>query len=227
MSRRGSTDHNTIENGDILNFDTEDLEDALKQHKNHKELFSWIKTFVIAIVIVLVLTQVVIINARVPTGSMENTIMAGDRLIGLRLAYIKGEPQRGDIILFKYPVNESETYIKRVIGEAGDTVTIRDGQIYINDSETPYEEPYLKEEWLLNNDGYVFVVPDESVFVMGDNRNYSEDGRFWAEKAIMEGLADTEQEAEQYSYVSYDKIQGKALFTYFRSFKNLMDTGTE
>lgn len=223
MSRRMHTEQRPdrfYEKG-IIDFDSDDLEQALTKHKNHKELFSWIRTFVIAIAIVLVLTQVVIINARVPTGSMENTIMTGDRLIGLRLAYLKEEPQRGDIILFKYPVNESETYIKRVIGEAGDTVEIKGGHVYINGEETPYEEPYLKEEWLINNDGYVFEVPDDAVFVMGDNRNYSEDGRFWAEKAVMAGLADSTEEAEQYSYVSYDKIQGKALFTYFRSFKNL------
>lgn len=222
MSRRTSR-LDEVES-DIVNFDTEDVETALNEHKTRKEVFSWIRTFVIAIVIVLVLTQVVIINARVPSGSMENTIMTGDRLIGLRLAYLKSEPKRGDIILFKYPVNESETYIKRVIGEAGDTIEITDGNIYINGSETPFEEPYLKEEWLLNNDGYVFHVPEDAVFVMGDNRNYSEDGRFWAEKAVMAGLADTQKEAEPYSYVSYDKIQGKALFTYFRSFRSLMRT---
>ncbi len=220
MSRKESR----LDNFDVMDFDQEDVEVALKEHKNRKEIFSWIRTFVIAIVIVVVLTQVVIINARVPSGSMENTIMTGDRLIGLRLAYINSEPKRGDIVLFKYPVNESETYIKRVIGEAGDTVEITDGNVYINGSETPLDESYLKEEWLLNNDGYVFHVPDDSVFVMGDNRNYSEDGRFWAEKAVMAGLADTEKEAEQYSYVSYDKIQGKALFTYFRSFRSLMQT---
>lgn len=208
----------------VLDLDQEELEDALNKHKNKKEVFSWIRTFVIAIAIVLVLTQVVIINARVPTGSMENTIMTGDRLIGLRLAYISGEPKRGDIILFHYPVDESETYIKRVIGEAGDTIEITDGKIYINGSDTPYEEPYLKEEWLLNNDGYVFHVPEDAVFVMGDNRNNSEDGRFWAGKAVMAGLADTAEEAESYSYVSYDKIQGKALFTYYRSIKNLTRT---
>ena len=220
MSRKASR----LDEADIADFDKEDVEAALNQHKTRKEVLSWIRTFVIAIVIVLVLTQVVIINARVPSGSMENTIMNGDRLIGLRLAYLKSEPKRGDIILFKYPVNESETYIKRVIGEAGDTIEITDGNIYINGSETPLEEPYLKEEWLVKNDGYVFHVPEDAVFVMGDNRNYSEDGRFWAEKAVMAGLADTEKEAEQYSYVSYDKIQGKALFTYFRSFRSLMQT---
>lgn len=220
MSRRDQTD---LEKS-VIDLDQETLEEALDHHKNKKEVFSWIRTFVIAIAIVIVLTQVVIINARVPTGSMENTIMTGDRLIGLRLAYLTSEPERGDIVLFHYPVDESQTYIKRVIGEAGDTIEIKDGEIYINGSDEPYEEPYLKEEWLLNNDGYIFEVPEDAIFVMGDNRNYSEDGRFWAEKAVMAGLADTKAEAEKYSYVSYDQIQGKALFTYFRSFRMLVNS---
>ena len=220
MSRRDQTE---LEKS-VIDLDQEVLTEALNHHKNKKELFSWIRTFVIAIAIVIVLTQVVIINARVPTGSMENTIMTGDRLIGFRLAYLTGEPERGDIVLFHYPVDESQTYIKRVIGEAGDTIEIKDGKIYINGSDEPYDEPYLKEEWLVHNDGYVFEVPEDAIFVMGDNRNYSEDGRFWANKAIEAGLADTKADAEQYSYVTYEQIQGKALFTYFRSFRVLVNS---
>lgn len=185
-----------------------------------KEILSWVKMFAIVIVIVLVVTKCIIINARIPSGSMENTIMTHDRLIGFRFSYWFDDPKRGDIILFKYPLNEKETYIKRVIGEPGDKVEIRQGKVYINDSETPLKEDYLKEDWVWANDGYTFEVPEDCYFVMGDNRNDSLDGRFWANEAIKDGIA-SEQDAEKYSYVKRDEVQGKAIFTYYSSFRLL------
>lgn len=192
-----------------------------KKRAQRKEVFSWIRMFVIVLAVVLVLTNFIIINARVPSGSMENTIMTKDRLIGFRFAYWFSEPERGDIILFEYPVDESQIYIKRVIGLPGETVEIRDGNVYIDGSTTPLEENYLKEEWVWNNDGYVFEVPEGCYFVMGDNRNNSEDGRRWAELALQEGVAATEEEAARYSYVKLDEIKGKAIFTYYSSFRML------
>ena len=119
------------------------LEDEQKRNAR-KEVFSWVRMFATVIVVVFVLTHFIIINAKVPSGSMENTIMTHDRLIGFRFAYWFDEPQRGDIILFEYPVDEKQTYIKRVIGLPGETVEIRDGHIYIDGSEKPLEEDYLK-----------------------------------------------------------------------------------
>ena len=78
--------------------------EAEKKDDMRKEVFSWIRMFVIVIAVVFVLTQFIIINVRVPSGSMENTIMTKDRLIGFRFSYWFDEPQRGDIILFSYPV---------------------------------------------------------------------------------------------------------------------------
>ena len=189
-----------------------------KKGDMRKEVVSWIRMFVIVIAVVFVLTQFVIINVRVPSGSMENTIMTKDRLIGFRFSYWFDEPQRGDIILFSYPVDEKQTYIKRVIGLPGETVEIRDGKIYIDGSSEPLEEDYLKETWTWENDGYTFNVPDGCYFVLGDNRNDSEDGRFWAQIALNEGKASTAEEAEQYSYVKKDEIKGKAIFKYYSKF---------
>lgn len=189
-----------------------------KKGDMRKEVVSWIRMFVIVIVVVFVLTQFVIINVRVPSGSMENTIMTKDRLIGFRFSYWFDEPQRGDIILFSYPVDEKQTYIKRVIGLPGETVEIRDGKIYIDGSSEPLEEDYLKETWTWENDGYTFNVPEGCYFVLGDNRNDSEDGRFWAQIALNEGKASTAEEAEQYSYVKKDEIKGKAIFKYYSKF---------
>lgn len=189
-----------------------------------REIFSWIRMFIIVVAVVFVATRYIIINATIPSGSMETTIMTGDRLIGFRFSYWFSDPERGDIILFSYPVDESQTYIKRVIGLPGETVEIRDGGIYINGSEVPLEENYLPEEWYWENDGYYFEVPEDCYLVLGDNRNDSLDGRFWAEKAMEAGLASTEEEALQYSFVRRDQIKGKAIFTYYNHFSNLTDT---
>lgn len=181
------------------------------------EILSWVKMFAVTLIGVLILTQCIIINARVPSGSMENTIMTKSRIIGFRFAYWFAEPQRGDIVVFQYPVDEKVNYIKRIIGLPGETVEIRDGKVYIDGSDIPLDENYLKEEWTWENDGYTFEVPEDCYFVMGDNRNRSEDARFWADIALREGIADSEEEAEQYSFVRDDQIKGKAIFCYYPS----------
>lgn len=198
--------------------ETENNKTEEKKGDMRKEVVSWVRMFGIVIAVVFVLTQFVIINVRVPSGSMENTIMTKDRLIGFRFSYWFDEPQRGDIILFSYPVDEKQTYIKRVIGLPGETVEIRDGKIYIDGSSEPLEEDYLKETWTWENDGYTFKVPEGCYFVLGDNRNDSEDGRFWAQIALNEGKASTPEEAEPYSYVKKDEIKGKAIFKYYSKF---------
>ena len=198
--------------------ETENNKTEEKKGDMRKEVVSWVRMFVIVIAVVFVLTQFVIINVRVPSGSMENTIMTKDRLIGFRFSYWFDEPQRGDIILFSYPVDEKQTYIKRVIGLPGETVEIRDGKIYIDGSSEPLEEDYLKETWTWENDGCTFKVPEGCYSVLGDNRNDSEDGRFWAQIALNEGKASTPEEAEPYSYVKKDEIKGKAIFKYYSKF---------
>lgn len=189
-----------------------------------KEVIGWIRTLAIVVIAVFVVTNFVIINAQIPSGSMEKTIMTGDRLIGFRFSYWFSEPKRGDIILFKYPVDEDQTYIKRVIGESGDTVKIEDGKIYINGSKTPLKENYLPEDWYVENDGYTYHVPKNCYLVLGDNRNYSADARYWPEEAIKADKADTEKEAEKYSYVTRKEVLGKAIFRYYRGFKWLVHT---
>jgi len=163
-----------------------------------RELLSWIMTFVIAIGAALLLKNFVIINATVPTGSMENTIMPEDDLLGFRLSYIFSEPERGDVVIFKFPDDESQKFIKRIIGLPGEKVVIRDAKIYINDSEEPLDEPYLKEEWVVANDGFEFQVPAGCYLVLGDNRNDSRDARYWIN-----------------TYVTKDQIIGKAEFIYY------------
>lgn len=162
------------------------------------ELKSTLITVVLAIALVLVLRAFVIVNAVVPTGSMENTIMPGDHLLGLRSAIITSEYERGDIIFFLFPDDETQHYVKRIIGLPGEKVVINNGKIYIDDSEVPLEEPYLKEEWVSATGPYEFNIPEDSYLVLGDNRNGSADARYWRNP-----------------YVAEDKIIGKAIFTYF------------
>ena len=166
-----------------------------------KEIISWIQIIVAAVIIALVLNNFIIANSRVPTGSMENTIMSKSRVIGSRLAYITGDPQRGDIVIFNHKIDTSgkETrLVKRVIGLPGETVEISGGRIYINGSPEPLDEPYLHEEMRWKDDR--FEVPEGCYLMMGDNRNYSRDARAWDDP-----------------YVPKKKIIAKVLFRYFPS----------
>ena len=164
-----------------------------------KEIADWILVILIAAVIAIILNCFFVVNARIPSASMETTVMTGDRLYGNRLAYINSQPQRGDIVIFRYPDNEKELFIKRVIGLPGDKVEIKDGLVYINDSKTPLSEPYVNGTPVGSFGPY--EVPADSYFMMGDNRNNSADSRFWRN-----------------SYVHKDKILGEAWFRYYPKF---------
>ena len=112
---------------------------------------------------------------------MEPTIMSHSRVIGSRLAYLGDKaPERGDIIIFKWPDNEKILFVKRVIGLPGETVDIINGQVYINGSGTPLDESsYLAEPMNPYEAPMHFEVPEDSYFCMGDNRNDSIDARYW------------------------------------------------
>ena len=163
-----------------------------------KEILSWAGYFIAAILIAFVLKTYIIINATVPTGSMESTIMPADDIFGFHLSYINSTPERGDIIIFKFPDNENERYVKRVIGLPGEKVTIKEGQVFINESTEPLKEEYIKEEWTNAAGPYEFEVPEGCYFVMGDNSNNSYDSRYWTN-----------------TYVKEEQIIGKALWIYY------------
>ena len=171
-----------------------------KEGKN--EIISWIKTIAMAVVIAVLINSFVIVNATVPTGSMENTIMPGDRIIALRLTYYVSSPERGDIVVFRYPDDESVLYVKRVIGLPGETVEVKDGEVHINNSDTPLDDSFVKEQPV--GDFGPYEVPEGCYFMMGDNRNNSQDSRYWVNK-----------------YVEEDKILGKVYFKYYKGFEFL------
>lgn len=169
-----------------------------------KELFSFLTSFIVAVVIAMLMQRFIIINANIPSGSMENTIMTGDRVIGNRLAYLFGSPERGDIVIFKYPDDEKQLFVKRIIGMPGETVVIEDAKVYIDG--VLLEETYIKEKWIIDAGQYTYVVPEDSYFVMGDNRNNSKDSRYWKN-----------------TYVQDEQLLGEAVFCYwpFKDFGKL------
>jgi signal peptidase I len=149
----------------------------------------------------------------IPSGSMKSTLLPGDYILvnkfiyGIRIPFVGArmfsfkEPKRGDVIVFIFPKDPSKDFIKRVIGVQGETVQIINGKIYINNM--PITDPwgyFDKKEppgfiESVENFGPV-VVPDRSLFVMGDNRNNSEDSRFWG-------------------VLPLDNVLGKAFIIYF------------
>lgn len=188
------------------------------------ELISWIQVIISAAVIAFVLTTFIIANSEVPTGSMENTIMAGSRVIGSRLHYKFSDPEYGDVAIFVFgwqctncnvivEGERAETcprcgakagkrartiyYVKRVIGVPGDVIDIVDDKVYLNGSDTPLEEPYLAEP-MNAGESFHFEVPENCYFMMGDNRNYSLDARYWNNH-----------------YISKDKMIAKVVLEYF------------
>lgn len=151
----------------------------------------------IAVLLALFIRTFVVQAFKIPSGSMLPTLLIGDHLLvnkfmyGVRMPFTGkllipfNEPERGDVVVFRFPKDRSVDYIKRVIGTPGDTVEIREKKVYINGE--PIEDPYahISTPSVLNanasprdNFGPV-LVPDDRIFVMGDNRDNSYDSRFW------------------------------------------------
>ena len=163
----------------------------------HRELFSWAKWILGAVIIAFMINQFVIANATIMSGSMEDTIMTGDRVFCNRLAYIGNSPERYDIIVFKSPFEgEDINYFKRVIGLPGETIMIMNGLVYVNYNAQPLDSSFLRNSPQGNFGPY--IVPQNHYFVLGDNRNHSNDSRYWQEP-----------------YIPRELILGKAVFRYY------------
>ena len=145
--------------------------------KVKKEIFEWIKVFALAIVFAFIITQF-IKPTLVRGDSMYSTLEEGDYLIINRMSYKFKEPERGDIIVFKSDLQQDDgskkDLVKRVIGVSGDKVKIEDYKVYVNGEELI--EPYINNEVTEGN--IDTVVPENSVFVLGDNREVSLDSRY-------------------------------------------------
>ena len=103
--------------------------EGMTKEELKKEILEWVTVIEIAVILAVILNVFIVVNAVIPSASMETTIMTGDRIFGNRLAYLNDDPKRGDIVIFRYPDDETQLFIKRVIGEPGDTVLIQDGKV--------------------------------------------------------------------------------------------------
>lgn len=173
----------------------------------------YVESFGIAIIAALIIRALFIQAFKIPTGSMEDTLLVGDFLLvnkfiygaeipftGWKLPAIR-EPKTGDIVIFKYPKDPTVPYVKRCIAVGGQTVEIKDKVIYVDGERLPMPEtgrndyplmekgvpdpgifypPGYSEETVFNRDNFGPIkVPDNHLFMMGDNRGNSEDSRFW------------------------------------------------
>ncbi|MDR1209733.1 MAG: signal peptidase I [Clostridiales bacterium] len=168
--------------------------------ETRKEIISWIVVITAAVLSALFINGYIIVHANVPTGSMLDTIPLESRVVGLKLTYLFSEPQRYDVVVFPFPDHEEELFVKRIIGLPGETITIADGKVYVNDDPEPLRDDFIREPSRYT--GGPFVVPEGHYFMMGDNRNDSRDSREWVNK-----------------YVSREKIIGKLYFSYYPQIK--------
>lgn len=200
--KKGSTPNMNNEKAVNDNDENNNTENGSKKEPSKlKSTIDFLLPIIIAVVIALLLKTFVFANAIVPTGSMTSTINAKDRIIASRLAYIKDDPQRYDIIIFKFPDDEKTAYVKRIIGLPGETVSISNGVAYVTDKngqsyqtdqsfltyETPkgdfgpYYIPEKGEAITEDEDGYCFAANGMEVGGEGFVEKYCEkdkDGNF-------------------------------------------------
>ncbi len=170
-------------------IDRGDEEAAVKQRQKQKrtnigrEIASWAAALAAAAVLALLINSFVFFFARVEGSSMLGTLKNGEVLFVWRAGYVFGQPQRGDIVICHYPKtaeggyidNKNTCYVKRVIGLPGDTVSIRQGTVYINGEAL--KESYLEKERIDSQSMEAVVLGEDEYFLMGDNRSDSTDSR--------------------------------------------------
>lgn len=191
-------DKNTVDTTEVNDLTTPET----RRKAVVKEVISWVKVVVFGFLTALIIGQFIIVNAQVPTGSMLDTIQEHSRIVAFRLSYVFSEPERFDVVVFKYPDDEKEWYVKRIIGLPGDKIDIRSGKVYVNDSLEPLDDSFVREAPYGNFGPY--IVPEGCYFMMGDNRNNSEDSRYWHN-----------------TYVEKSKILGKVIFSYYPEIKTI------
>jgi len=158
-----------------------------------------VEAILIAVVLALFIRTFIVQAFKIPSGSMMNTLLIGDHILvnkfiyGVKIPFTDGknlipifDPQRRDIVVFKYPEDPEKDFIKRVVGVAGDTIEVKEKELYVNgtlQTETEYaihQDPRIIPVKYTERDNFGPVtVPENSLFVMGDNRDNSHDSRFW------------------------------------------------
>jgi signal peptidase I len=185
-----------------------------QENKSKSKTKEYIESIIIAILIALFIRTFIVCAYKIPSRSMVPTLLVGDHILvnkfvyGVKMPLLRKTiipfkaPQRTDIVVFIYPNDRSKDFIKRVIGVADDKIEIKNKKIFINDKE--FKDPYgiFSDSLILpqsmqprDNFGPV-VVPKNSIFVMGDNRDESLDSRFWG-------------------FVDLKDVEGKAFIIYW------------
>ena len=159
-----------------------------------EEIKDWIVSIAIAVVLAFFIRYFIVELYLVDGPSMRPTLQSAERVVVNKFIYRFRPPERGEILVFRYPRDPSRDFIKRVIAVPGDTIEIRDGRVYVN--AALLNEPYILSKTRGNYP--LATVPDGHIFVMGDNRNNSEDSRF----------ADV-------GFVPFDLIKGKAMLVFW------------
>lgn len=156
---------------------------ACSVNQNTKQIIrEYAESILIAFVLAMFIRTFFVQAFKIPTGSMRPTLIEGDRILVNKLIYRFKEPRRGDIIVFRYPLNPKRDFIKRLIGLEGETVEINNGNIFINGEPTDNE--ILRKFYYYNygkygKEGVGVKVPERSFFVLGDNSAVSRDSRYW------------------------------------------------
>ena len=179
--------------------------------KRKSSLREYAEAFALAIVLALTIRTFVVQAFKIPSGSMIPTLSIGDHILvnkflyGIKLPFTDvilvpiASPHPGDIIVFKYPEDESKDFIKRVVGTPGDVIEVRNKEVYVNNTrvDDPRVQHTDRDIQLNKRDNFGPVtVPPGAYFVMGDNRDQSLDSRFWG-------------------FVKENKIRGKAFLIYW------------
>lgn len=159
-----------------------------------EEAKDWLISILVAVILAFIIRTFIVELYIVDGPSMRPTLESHERLVVNKFLYAFRSPEKGEILVFQYPRDTSRDFIKRVIATQGDTIEIKDGRVYVNDK-------VLNEDYILEKTRSEYpksVVPEGTVFVMGDNRNNSEDSRF----------ADV-------GFVPYHLIKGKAVLVFW------------
>ncbi|MBI9076859.1 MAG: signal peptidase I [Desulfatibacillum sp.] len=180
-----------------------------------------IEALMIALLLALFIRAFLVAPFKIPSGSMEDTLLIGDQIFvskfsyGIRLPFSNkviiptGAPERGDIIVFIYPENRKLDYVKRVVALPGDEFQVVEGIVYINGKRYPKQWGIFKETGgnfnnSLKRNWGPLKVPENKLFAMGDNRDRSSDSRYWG-------------------FVPYENLRGRAFMIYYSKNKSIFD----
>ena len=165
-----------------------------KETSTAAEIKDWVVSIVVAVALAMFIRTFIVELYVVDGPSMRPTLESEERLVVNKFIYRFRVPEKGEVLVFQYPRDPSRDFIKRVIATPGDTIEIREGRVLVNDQ-------LLTEDYILEKTRSEYpksTVPEGRIFVMGDNRNNSEDSRF----------ADV-------GFVPYDLIKGKAILVFW------------